>query len=328
VAELQARTVVDDLCYPESPRWHDGAVWCTDVARHQLVRWSPERGRETIAELSEMAELTGSERPRLGPSGLDFLPDGTALLAMMSESGPLRTTLLAHAGGRTALYADATPVVEGRLNDMVVSAEGGVYVGALDAAAILYVSPSREVSIALRDVPVPNGMVISADGSKLLYVSGARYVYSAPILEPGRLGSPALWADLTLEAALRRRLVNEAPSGPIEWSDLDSLSGADGLALDAEGGLWVGGVSTEKFIRITVGGFVTDVIRTPGRHAVACNLGGADRRTLILTTAALLPGTTRTGAIGSPALVQQLYAGQTTGYLEVLEVPVPGAGRP
>ena len=27
-------------------------------------------------------------------------------------------------------------------------------------------------------------------------------------------------------------------------------------------------------------------------------------------------------------LVQQLYAGQATGYLEVLKVPVPGVGRP
>jgi hypothetical protein len=56
--------------------------------------------------------------------------------------------------------------------------------------------------------------------------------------------------------------------------------------------------------------------------------GGADRRTLFLVTVALKPGSVRTGAAGSPALVRQLYAGETTGYVETLSVEVPGVGRP
>jgi sugar lactone lactonase YvrE len=329
MAEQRSETVVEDLLYPESPRWFDNALWCTDVSGHRLVRWVPGGVSETVADLTELAPAAyAGQRPKLGPSGLDFLPDGTALLAMMSESGPLRTRVLAYAEGRVETYADLAPMVSGRLNDMVVAVDGGVYVGALDASAIVYIAPSRAVSIALSDVALPNGMAISPGGTQLYYVAGGTYVYAVDIVSPGRLGTPRLWADLTIEAAVRRRMVNGTPTGPVMWSDLDALSGADGIALDAEGALWVGGVSTEKFIRITEGGFVTDVIRTPGRHAVACHLGGADRRTLFLVTVALKPGSVRTGAAGSPALVHQLYAGETTGYVETLSVEVPGVGRP
>ena len=32
------RTVVDGLWFAEGPRWHDGALWCSDIHGHRVVR--------------------------------------------------------------------------------------------------------------------------------------------------------------------------------------------------------------------------------------------------------------------------------------------------
>jgi len=30
------RTVVDGLWFTEGPRWHDGALWCSDIFGHRV----------------------------------------------------------------------------------------------------------------------------------------------------------------------------------------------------------------------------------------------------------------------------------------------------
>jgi hypothetical protein len=61
---------------------------------------------------------------------------------MTSADGPLRTAIPGHTGGRTVVYADLSGIVPGGLNDMVVTARGDMYVGALDADAIVHIVAS------------------------------------------------------------------------------------------------------------------------------------------------------------------------------------------
>jgi len=59
----------------------------------------------------------------------------------------------------------------------------------------------------------------------------------------------------------------------------------DGLAIDPTGAVWAGCYKEEKFIRVSEGGDISETIPTPGRWAVAVELGGPDGCSLFLLTA-------------------------------------------
>jgi sugar lactone lactonase YvrE len=86
----------------------------------------------------------------------------------------------------------------------------------------------------------------------------------------------------------------------------------DGLALDAEGGIWAGYPLAREFRRVLPGGEVTDRISTGERMAIACVLGDDDRRTLFLLSAADWSA--------------KALHGKRTGIVEKVRVRVPGAG--
>jgi sugar lactone lactonase YvrE len=74
-------------------------------------------------------------------------------------------------------------------------------------------------------------------------------------------------------------------------------------------------ITTEVVVvRVAPGGRVTDRVSTGRRDAVACMLGGEDRRTLYVTT---------TGTLDHHVTVAM-----ASGAVEACQVSVPGAGRP
>jgi sugar lactone lactonase YvrE len=59
----------------------------------------------------------------------------------------------------------------------------------------------------------------------------------------------------------------------------DGLDGPpDGIALDADGGVWASMTMAHQFQRFLEGGMVTDGIDMGDRTAIACTLGGSERR--------------------------------------------------
>src|SRR5262249_5426758 len=88
---------------------------------------------------------------------------------------------------------------------------------------------------------------------------------------------------------------------------------ADGIAIDAEGAIWVACFGQSEFRRVHEGGRVSAVVEVPGEHAVACALGGADRRSLFLLCA---------------KDVEKLAKGGARRWGRGLAVAVPGAGLP
>ena len=56
----------------------------------------------------------------------------------------------------------------------------------------------------------------------------------------------------------------------------------DGICADAEGAIWVACFNTGDVVRVLEGGEITDRVRC-SRHAIACQLGGEDGRTLFCT---------------------------------------------
>jgi len=78
--------------------------------------------------------------------------------------------------------------------------------------------------------------------------------------------------------------------------------------------VWVASPSTREFLLVRAGGEVADRVSVDGRMAIACMLGGADRRTLFLLT---VRGSGR-----------ELATDQGTGCIESVQVEVSGAGFP
>jgi sugar lactone lactonase YvrE len=95
----------------------------------------------------------------------------------------------------------------------------------------------------------------------------------------------------------------------------DGLDGPpDGITLDAEGGVWTSLTLAHRFDRIMAGGNVTDRIDMGERTAIACTLGGPERRTLFM--------------LSSTDAYPQRLVGTDLSRLDAVTVDVPGAGRP
>jgi sugar lactone lactonase YvrE len=278
-------TVATGLGFPESPRWHDDALWFVDLFRGRVLRLGPSQDVELVAQIDDHVSGTG------------FLPGGTPIVVSMR-----RRLLLALRGDEPAVHADLSAAPASYLNDMVVDDCGWAFVGAIANVvdpddgighdAIVAVAPTGEWHVAATGVFRPNGLVITADRTTLIQAATRRReLVSWTIAAGGRLDGRRRWAGTGRHTP-------------------------DGLCLDAEGAVWVAGLAERSFIRVLPGGRVAQEIALGDRWAVACALGGRDRRTLFMATA--IPG----------ALPIQAHPDSHEGFIEVAEVDVPGAGWP
>jgi len=287
---------LDDLMFPEGLRWHAGRLWLSDIHAHRVLSVDPSGGVDEVAWL-----LTDA------PSGLGFMPDGDLLIAMMRTRALLRIG----ASGVPIVHATLTGAPGDALNDMVVDRHGRAYVGcrvdpnrftpggAPAAECLLAVDPDGRWEVAADNVVAPNGVAVSEDGTTLVLAETRAHRLTAfSVVEGGALADRRVLAD-----------VGDA------WPD--------GICLDAGGGVWLGAGIGCRFLRVVPGGTVTDVIEVPGRWALACVLGGEDRRTLYLATAATtLDNLARLHGPEDDAL------SDSRGRIESVRVEIPGAGIP
>jgi sugar lactone lactonase YvrE len=258
------RVLADGIYFGEGPRWRDGRMWFSDFYAHAVMSVSLAGDLRTEFEIDDQ------------PSGLGWMPDGSMLIVSMTKRQVLRRT----ADGRIGLHADLSHIAGFHCNDMVVDAAGRAYVGnfgfdldaAIDSrgvasvladhptAKLACVSPEGAVTVAAGDMHFPNGPAITPDGKTLIL---------------GETLAGCLTAfDIGADGALSNRRI---------WaSTLPRIP--DGIALDAEGAIWVANPTAPECVRIAEGGEVLEVIDT-GHPCYACMLGGDDGRTLFMFTA-------------------------------------------
>jgi sugar lactone lactonase YvrE len=301
---MTAETLVTGLVYPESPRWFDDRLWLVDLHAHKVVAIDLAGNCTTVAEIDDR------------PSALGFLPDGSPLVASARKRLILRLE-----GAKQTIYADLNGLPGEYFNDMVVDGEGRLYIanrflpqpGGSPAASpegLIFVSPSGECRIAATDVDSPNGMAVTADGQTLIVAKSHDH----------RLLAFDIESDGTLS---NRRDHAEIPSRP----ELDDgrRGSPDGICLDVEGAVWVGSPETREFLRIAADGRIVDrIVLPPPQRAVACVLGGARRRTLFM----VISDTTKETLAAAKAGAEGERTSSSRGWVDMVEVAVPGAGWP
>jgi sugar lactone lactonase YvrE len=251
---MQTTVILSGLCFGEGPRWHEGALWFSDMHAREVVRMTPDGCREAVCRVE------GS------PSGLGWLPDGDMLVVSMTDRQVLRWD-----GSRLHRHADLSALASFHCNDMVVDAAGRAYVGnfgfdlhagaAPQPAELICVEADGAARVAARDLAFPNGTVITPDGDTLIVAeSWGRRLSAFAIDANGDLSQRRTWATL--------------PEGALP----------DGICLDAAGGVWSASPSSNECIRQLEGGEVTHRVGVD-QGAFACMLGGGDGRSLYILTA-------------------------------------------
>ena len=250
-------SLLEDLTFPEGPRWHDGRLWLSDFYAHEVVALDLDGRRET------MARVPGQ------PSGLGWTPDGRLMVVSMTDQ-KLMIADAADRPGALTVHGDLAAHARHWCNDMVVDAGGGAYVGnfgfdhrAGEAPAgtnLVRVSPDGRASVAAGDLMFPNGTVITPDGGTL--VVGETF--------GNRLTAFDRAADGTLS---NRRLFADMPG-----------YFPDGICLDAEGAIWVADPRGRRVVRVFEGGRISEEIPLGDRGAYACMLGGPQQRHLFVIT--------------------------------------------
>ena len=280
---MQRTVLAQGFGFVEGPRWHDGRLFFSDMGSKQVLTV------DLGGEVEEVCVVEGR------PSGIGWLPDGRMLVVSISD----RRIVRLEPDGGLAEHADISGLASAPCNDMVVDGRGNAYVGnpgydmrnppsPLPAAELVLVRPDGSAQVVDRSVMFPNGSAVTPDGRTLIVAETMG----------GRLSAFDIGEDGTLS---NRRT----------YADLPDRS-PDGIALDAEGAVWVADATGTACVRVLEGGEVTNVVDT-GRGCFACALGGPDRTTLFLLTGEGFSGEAirkRTGAI------------------ETVEVAVPGAGLP
>jgi sugar lactone lactonase YvrE len=278
-------TLVGGRAFLEGPRWHDGALYVSDMHAHEVLRVDASGTVDVVARLDA------------APSGLGWLPDGSMLIVSMDDRRLLRLDP-GDTDGQLHEHADASGVAPNEINDMVVDRHGHAFVsqfgydfhgGAkMRSAPLLRVDPDGRVHEVTDGLRMANGMAITADGATLVVAESA--------------GRRLLGFDLAPDGGLSNQRV---------WADLPEGDYPDGICIDAEDGVWSAGPASDRFVRVVQGGEVTDVVEAPGRHAIACAIGGDDGFTLFGCTS---------GTHGQP----ETSRAERTARIETATVAVPG----
>ena len=200
--------------------------------------------------------------------------------------------MLRYDGETVVSIADLAGLAPANLGDMVIDDQGRAYIGsqASSGGVIIRLDPDDSASVVADDLDFPNGMVITPDRKTLIVAES--------------IGRRLTAFTIATDGALHdRRVFADGLDGP-----------PDGIALDADGGVWTSMTLAHQFERIVEGGAVTDRIDMGERVAIACTLGGPERRTLFL--------------LSSTDAYPQRLIGTRLSRLDAVTVTSPGAGLP
>lgn len=198
----------------------DGSFIFTETRANRITRIAEDKTISTYLENTN------------GSNGLAFNKKGELFSVQVNQT---KVGIIAPAGHEKVLTDNYQGKPYQRPNDLVLDKNGGIYFTDSSVApkddnkeparpAVYYINPKGEVTQIINDIVRPNGIQLSPD-EKTLYVANTagEYVLAYPIISDGKIGAAKNFAKL--------EGLQQTETGP--------SSGADGLAIDNEGRLYV-----------------------------------------------------------------------------------------
>jgi sugar lactone lactonase YvrE len=237
----------EGLRFGEGPRQGpDGRLYYSDFYDHEVRAFDLATGEEEV-----VCAVPGQ------PSGLGWLPDGRLLVVSMRDRKVLRLE-----DDGLVEHADLTGIATFHANDMLVDAQGRAYVGNfgfdLHAAiaaggeapmlepgwvapgtSLALVRPDGSVEVAAEDLKFPNGTGLLPDGRLVIAETLAFGLTVFDVADDGTLSGRRVFASLR-----------------------DHFIAPDGIAVDADGGVWVAPALQPFVFRVEEGGRITRKVET------------------------------------------------------------------
>jgi sugar lactone lactonase YvrE len=293
-AQAHFDVVASDVYFPESPRWHDGALWFSDMYGRGLHRYA------------DSVQSTVTFMVDANPSGLGWLPDGRLLVVAMQT----QAVMTLGPDGALVEHCDLQNVARGMPNDMVVAQGGFAFVGdggysptgdfrtvARLVGQLLLVRGDGSVTVAADDLVAPNGIAVDPEMTTLIVAeTQASRLTAFKVDSEGRLSGRRVFAVLPPPS---NSLVAPRP---------------DGLCLDVDGAVWIADPAGQRVLRMREGGDMVEAYGWAEGVPVACVLGGPDRRTLFVCTV--------------PDMNAERIRSEPAGRVVAAAVQVAGAGTP
>lgn len=249
---MDLEVITQGFQFAEAPRVdEEGTVYFSDLTGGGYYRRRPGGAIETvIADRMWIGGAVLDESGAVVCSGR-----GGLVLVDGSEVRPLLTEI------------DGKPVVA--VNDIEADGRGGLFGGTIDFVAIFergelpsggiffHLAPSGEVRVLRDDVVVSNGIGFSPDRSRLYHSESTVGIWEWQMGPDGLPHSPCL---------------------------LVKADDCDGLAVDAEGGIWVAFYKSSLLRRYRPDGKVDRTISLPFPILASVAFGGPDMRDLYVAT--------------------------------------------
>lgn len=241
----------------EGPVWDEACetlVW-VDVDRGLVHLSAPAGGADAAIEVGQPV---GCAVPRAAGGLMLAVRDGFATLDLEEHTVELVVPL-------------ERRLPHNRMNDGACDRRGRLWAGTMSTTgasrtgALYRLDPDLRVKRVLSGVSISNGLGWSPDNRTMYYID-------TPL---GRVD--AFEFDVDSGTVRHRRPVVEIPAG---------LGKPDGMSVDEEGCLWValwGGGAVQRY---TPDGRLAGRIELPVSQVTSCCLGGLDRSTLYITSAA------------------------------------------
>jgi sugar lactone lactonase YvrE len=248
----------------ESPMWHprEQVLYYCDIPGHRLNRFDPASGRvshwDFDTDVASCAAMQGGELLLAMRDGLWRFDPSTGQRAHLAEPP-----------------YDAT--IE-RFNDGKCDPQGRFWVGTVyeprdPALAALYCFGRGKLARKADGITVSNGLAWSPSGRTLYWSDTAAHTVYALDFDPAS-------GDISNRRVFARFPVKQA------GQDLATYGGRpDGAAVDVEGCYWVAMFEGQRLLRLSPTGELLREVKLPVRCPTMPSFGGADLKTLYITTA-------------------------------------------
>jgi len=249
---MQFEVLATGYCFLEAPRAQGEHVWFTDLLLGGIHRWSPNGKVDSFLP----------DRHHVG--GLAINADGRIICG-----GPGGLVWLDPVSGKSGVLLDA---IDGEpftgANDFIPDGRGGLYMGTLSKGAdysqepqltqLYRVDADLTVTKLSDELKFSNGVGLSPDRKRLYHNESLRGVFVYDVLADGNLANKALF--------------NPREDG-------------DGLAVDADGGVWIAHFDSAELARYRPDGSLDRRIAMPHKAVSSVAFGGPDWRDIYVTTA-------------------------------------------